>query len=47
MAQKSEYDVSEFEVYDHEYVVVGCGAVGFAVIKELVRRNKRVFRRES
>ncbi len=49
MVQESSYEDSEGsyadydqEVYDHEYVVVGCGAAGFAVIKELVRRNRRV-----
>ncbi|AEA46114.1 DHH family phosphoesterase [Archaeoglobus veneficus] len=32
----------EPETFDHEYVVIGCGAVGFGVIKELVRKNKKV-----
>ncbi len=28
--------------FTHEYVVIGCGATGFSVVRELVRRGKRV-----
>ncbi|RLI80636.1 potassium transporter TrkA [Archaeoglobales archaeon] len=32
---------------DYEYVVIGCGATGFSVIKELARKNKRVLAIDS
>lgn len=32
----------ETELYDHEYVVIGCGALGFGVVKELAKKNKKV-----
>ena len=28
--------------YSHEYVVIGCGATGFSVVKELVKKGKKV-----
>lgn len=30
------------ELYDHEYVVIGCGSLGFSVVKELAKRKKKV-----
>ncbi|ADB57104.1 DHH family phosphoesterase [Archaeoglobus profundus] len=30
------------EKFSHEYIVIGCGATGFSVVKELVRKGKKV-----
>ncbi|WP_456327442.1 DHH family phosphoesterase [Archaeoglobus sp.] len=30
------------EKFSHEYVVIGCGATGFSVVKELVKKGKKV-----
>ncbi len=42
MQSLSEEISEEPAVFDHEYVVIGCGAPGFGVVKELVKKNKRV-----
>jgi nanoRNase/pAp phosphatase (c-di-AMP/oligoRNAs hydrolase) len=35
-------DDAEGDKFTHEYVVIGCGATGFSVVKDLVRRGKKV-----
>jgi len=35
-------DNTEGDKFTHEYVVIGCGATGFSVVKDLVRRGKKV-----
>jgi len=32
----------ESNKFTHEYIVIGCGATGFGVVKELVKRGKSV-----
>jgi nanoRNase/pAp phosphatase (c-di-AMP/oligoRNAs hydrolase) len=36
-------ETDDKEVFDYEYVAIGCGSLGFGVVKELARRNKKVF----
>lgn len=37
---ENDYEIDHENWY--EYLVIGCGAIGFSVIKELVKRNKKV-----
>ncbi len=30
------------EMFSHEYIVIGCGATGFGVVRELVKKGKKV-----